>query len=57
MAGFTVSLVPVRLAEFAVWREKMSILPSISALDLFARSRLGAEVADQCERGVSREPS
>jgi hypothetical protein len=57
MAGFTVSLVPVRLAEFAVWREKTSILPSISALDLFARSRLAAEVADQCERGVSRGPS
>jgi len=39
MAGFTVSLVRLRLDEFVVWCEKISILPSISALDLFVRSR------------------
>ena len=39
MAGFTVSLVPVNLKEFADWCESRSILPTISALDRFAASR------------------
>lgn len=38
MAGFTVELIPVDLAEFATWRQMTSDLPSISALDRFARS-------------------
>ena len=39
MAGFTVELVSVDLAEFATWRRTTSTLSSISALDQFARSR------------------
>jgi hypothetical protein len=54
MAGFTVSRVQVSMAEFAVWCATMSILPSISALDRFARSPAPI-TAD--EKGVLRQPS
>lgn len=57
MAGFTVNLVQVNLAEFAIWCTTTSIRPSISALDRFARSRDLRAVDDQCDRGVLREPS
>jgi len=57
MAGFTVNLVRVNLAEFMIWCTATSILPSISALDRFARSRDPRAVDDRCDRGVFREPS
>ena len=39
MAGFTVELISVDLAEFVTWRQMTPALPSISALDRFAGSR------------------
>ena len=39
MAGFTVNLVRVNLAEFVIWCTATSIILSISALDRFARFR------------------
>ena len=51
MAGFTVELIPVDLAEFATWRQTTLILPSISALDRFARSRALCAVGGNTNRG------
>lgn len=50
MAGFTVDLISVDLAEFGRWRRTTSTGPSISALDRFARSR-GLRVSGQTKRG------
>jgi hypothetical protein len=54
MAGFTVDLISVDLAEFAQWRRTTSTAPSISALDRFARSR-DLRVLGHTNAGLSRD--
>jgi hypothetical protein len=56
-AGYALEPIPVDLTEFAIWCRTISIPPSISALDRFARSRGLPDVDGQDEQDVVQEPT